>query len=37
MIWRARSSDAPSSLKPLFGPSRTVAGWAPAKNGVTET
>ena len=37
MIWRARSSALPSSRKPLFGPSRTVAGWAPTKNGVTAT
>ena len=37
MIWRARSSDVPSRRKPRLGPSRTVAGWAPTKNGVTAT
>ena len=34
---RARSSALPSRREPLFGPSRTVAGWAPTKNGVTVT
>ena len=37
MSWRARSSAGPSGRRPLCGPSRTVAGCEPTKNGVTET